>query len=52
VTAKELSVRSAFESLGFNETDTGGGCTAWVMALSQGRAGDCADWIAAWVGGQ
>lgn len=37
MTAKELSVRAEFENLGFVETDTGGGCTAWVMGLSHGR---------------
>lgn len=37
MTAKELSVRSEFEQLGFVETDTGGGCTAWVLPLSHGR---------------
>lgn len=37
MTAKELSVRAEFEQLGFVETDTGGGCTAWVMELSHNR---------------
>lgn len=37
VTARELSVRAEFENLGFNEVDTGGGCTAWVLTLSHGR---------------
>ena len=37
MTAKELSVRAEFEQLGFVETDTCGGCTAWVMPLSHGR---------------
>ena len=37
MTAKEISVRAEFENLGFNEEDTGGGCTAWVMTLSHGR---------------
>ena len=37
MTAKEITVRAEFENLGFQETDTGGGCTAWVMGLSHGR---------------
>lgn len=33
----ESECRAAFELSGFNEEETGGGCTAWVLALAGGR---------------
>ena len=37
MTANEIDARTAFEMCGFNEEQTGGGCTAWRMGLGNGR---------------
>lgn len=44
--AQESKVRKVFEMLGFNEEQTVGGCTAWLMTASNKREvlvtdGDC-----------
>ena len=37
MTRKEQDARTAFEMMGFNEEQTGGGCTAWTMTINGGR---------------
>ena len=39
MTTKEHECRASFEVVGFGESETGGGCTAWTMQLDDDH--DC-----------